>query len=236
MLQLSAAALGYERLNEAVRHAVGDVSVTDCLGERFLAAGASDRSITLTGTPGNAMGAYLNGATVTVHGNAQDAVGDTMNDGKIIIHGSAGDTLGYAMRGGEIYVRDNAGYRTGIHMKQYQDKRPVIVVGGRVGSFLGEYLAGGLIIVLGLGCDTAPLGNFTGTGMHGGEIWIRTAAPLPPLPAQVCAEELSPDAIAPYLETYAAQFNVSLEELLSVPFYRLSPNAKNPYHRLYTIN
>lgn len=54
------------------------------------------------------------------------------------------------MRGGEIYVRGNAGYRAGIHMKAYRDKRPVMVIGGRTGSFLGEYQAGGYIIVLGL--------------------------------------------------------------------------------------
>ena len=64
-----------------------------------------------------------------------------MNDGKIIINGNAGDTLGYAMRGGKIFVKGNAGYRTGIHMKEYKDKNPVIAVGGSTGSFLGEYLA-----------------------------------------------------------------------------------------------
>jgi len=28
-------------------------------------------------------------------------------------------------------------------MKQYKEKKPVIVIGGTAGSFLGEYLAGG---------------------------------------------------------------------------------------------
>ena len=33
-----------------------------------------------------------------------------------------------------------------------EDKLPVLVVGGKAGSFLGEYQAGGVIVVLGLGC------------------------------------------------------------------------------------
>ena len=107
----------------------------------------------------------LAGADITVRGNAQDAVGDTMNDGSIVIHGNIGDAAGYAMRGGRIYVKGNAGYRAGIHMKEYKDKKPVIVIGGRAGSFLGEYQAGGLIIVLGLGIGERPIvGNFP---LHG---------------------------------------------------------------------
>lgn len=34
-------------------------------------------------------------------------------------------------------------------MKEYKDKIPAIVVGGVAGSFLGEYQAGGVIVVLG---------------------------------------------------------------------------------------
>ena len=110
----------------------------------------SDRNITVNGISGNALGAYLNNASITVNANAQDAVGDTMNAGKILIHGSAGDAAGYAMRGGKIYVRDHAGYRAGIHMKEYKKKVPIMIIGGCAGSFLGEYQAGGILIVLGL--------------------------------------------------------------------------------------
>ena len=72
-------------------------------------------------------------------------------------------------------------------MKEYKDKKPVIVIGGEVGSFLGEYLAGGIIVVLGAGSKDIPVGNFTGTGMHGGAIYIRTEKELVNLPAQVTA-------------------------------------------------
>lgn len=239
MIKLSAFTLGYQALNEQVRASEEDIEIDQCYGERFIGAGAQGRTITVSGTPGNALGCYLNGATIVVDGNAQDAVGDTMNDGKIIVNGNAGDALGYAMRGGKIFVKGSSGYRTGIHMKEYEGKRPTIVVGGSVGSFLGEYLAGGLIVVLGLGTDAFPAGNYTGTGMHGGEIFIRTEQEPEHMPQQVSvslADENDMAGLRETLEEYSALFSVSMDEILSKPFYRLTPNATNPYKQLYTEN
>ncbi len=143
MITLSAKNMGFEEINRKIRENGNEFQITDLLGQRFIAAGMSDKDITLIGTPGNALCSYLNGANVTVYGNAQDAVGDTMNDGKIVIHGNIGDAAGYAMRGGKIFVKGNLGYRGGIHMKAYNEKVPALVVGGTAGSFLGEYQAGG---------------------------------------------------------------------------------------------
>ncbi len=243
-MKLNAMNVDYKDLNAAIKTADDDCFIDNCFGQRFIGAGlnSSDsggKNITINGTPGNALGAYLNGAVITVNGNAQDAVGDTMNDGKIIIDGNAGDALGYAMRGGKIFVRGNAGYRTGIHMKEYKEKRPVIIVGGKVGSFLGEYLAGGLIVVLGLDSDVIPVGNFTGTGMHGGSIFIRCKNELTGLPAQVTAEIASDEdleEIKPELLEYADSFNMNMSDLLLGQFYKLKANAKNPYKQLYTAN
>ena len=116
-------------------------------------------TIDIHGVPGNALGAYLDGAHINVYGNAQDAVGDTMNDGCITIHGSSGDATGYGMRGGSILIEGDVGYRAGIHMKAYRDKQPVMVIGGRAGSFLGEYQAGGCIVVLGLNSEGEGTGR-----------------------------------------------------------------------------
>ena len=104
------------------------------LGQRYIAAGAGEGFYSVDQVPGNALGAYLDGATVEEFCNAQDATGDTMNGGEIIVHGSSGDATGYAMRGGAIYVQGNAGYRAGVHMKAYQDTLPVMVIGGRTGT------------------------------------------------------------------------------------------------------
>lgn len=238
-MKLSALELGYQLLNEKIRNATEDVVIENCYGERFIGCGISAVNITINGTPGNALGAYLDGARITVNGNAQDAVGDTMNDGQIIINGHAGDALGYAMRGGKIFVKDDAGYRTGIHMKEYKTKKPTIVVGGKTGSFLGEYLAGGLIIVLGLNTDACPVGNFTGTGMHGGEIYIRTENPPERLPKQVILSKADDEdllKIKDILQEYSNLFGVSMDAILSKSFYKLTPNGKNPYKQLYTEN
>lgn len=231
--------LHFQDINQQIRKEQADITVMDCLGQRYIGAGQKEKSITIYGTPGNALGAYLDGAEIYLHGNAQDAVGDTMNDGKIIIHGSAGDALGYAMRGGKIYVRGNSGYRTGIHMKEYKDKKPVIIVGGSAGSFLGEYLAGGIIIVLGLGNNSVPVGNFCGTGMHGGKIYIRSAQKLKGLPEQVTvsdADEGEISGIAGLLQEYCTIFSMDYEGIVKSQFQVLKPNAKNPYRRLYTYN
>ncbi len=239
VLNISARELDFKELNKQVRAATSDVRIDECYGQRFIGSALSGRTITINGTPGNALGAYLDGGVIEVNGNAQDATGDTMNDGKIIIHGNAGDALGYAMRGGKIFVQNNAGYRTGIHMKEYKDKKPVIVIGGRVGSFLGEYLAGGLIVVLGINCDDIPVGNFTGTGMHGGKIFIRTNKDLSKLPKQVVKDKASGEdlkEIEPYVSEFAGYFAMDAASLLKDKFYVLRPNAKNPYKQLYTAN
>lgn len=235
---ISAKNIDFKELNCQIRSANEEIQIDDCYGQRFIASGLKAKTLTINGTPGNALGAYLDGGTITVNGNAQDAVGDTMNDGKIIIHGNAGDALGYAMRGGQIFVRDNAGYRVGIHMKEYQDKKPVIVIGGTAGSFLGEYLAGGLIVVLGLSSeDTPPVGNFTGTGMHGGQIFIRTGKQLAHLPAQITERIAATDDlqdIERHISEFAGYFNVDAASIMKDRFYLLKPNVKNPYKQLYT--
>ena len=167
MVFIDAAGLDHQALNQKIREAPEDTLIENCLGQRFIGAGTCDKTIEIHGIPGNALGAYLNGSHLSVKGNAQDAVGDTMNNGSIIVYGSIGDAAGYAMRGGKIYVKGNAGYRAGIHMKAYQDKKPVMVIGGRAGSFLGEYQAGGLIAVLNLEKPSEKcVGYFPCTGMQ----------------------------------------------------------------------
>ena len=230
----------FRLLNEKIREAQEDCHIVGCCGERFIAAGMKDRRITIDGVPGNALGAYLNGASIEVLGNAQDAVGDTMNAGRIVIHGSLGDTAGYAMRGGEIYVRGDAGYRTGVHMKAYGDKFPVIVVGGRTGSFLGEYQAGGILIVLGLNKSTEPIvRNFPCTGMHGGKLFIRSACENVLFPKQVAPRAATPqdmEEILPHLQTFARLFGEDYEEICNAPFTLVVPDSQNPYHQMYVSN
>ncbi len=241
-MNIDANNMHFQQLNEAVRSTTDRMVVIDhCNGQRYIASGLSDRSITINGTPGNALGAYLDGCHITVNANAQDATGDTMNEGVIEIHGSSGDATGYAMRGGRILVEGNVGYRAGIHMKQYEDKIPVLVVGGTAGSFLGEYQAGGIIIVLGLDVDKSEpvIGHFCGTGMHGGRIYLRVEQLPQDLPEQVIAEkanEQDMETISSYLTEFCAAFDKNEKKIRNHTFYILRPNTKNPYKQLYTPN
>ena len=238
-MKIDAKGLHFQTLNEKIRESgAQQIDIENCLGHRYIAAGLSGARITIHGVPGNALGAYLNGAEVTVFGNAQDATGDTMNDGSIVVHGSCGDATGYAMRGGAIYIERDAGYRAGIHMKAYREKLPVLVIGGCAGSFLGEYQAGGLIVVLGLGRekDEPLVGNFCAAGMHGGRIVLRGQAPadLSPQVLSRPADEKDLALMRPSLETFCARFHADLPEILAGPFTVLSADTKNPYKQLYT--
>ena len=143
------------KLNEKVRKAVRDgnkqIAIHNVMGQRYIAAGIQGLiEIDITGIPGNDLGVFMDGPKVVVHGNGQDVIGNTMNAGEIIIHGDVGDITGMSARGGKIYIQGNAGYRTGVHLKEYHGLRPIIVIGGTAQDFLGEYMAGGLILMLGL--------------------------------------------------------------------------------------
>ncbi|MBP5661941.1 MAG: glutamate synthase [Clostridia bacterium] len=237
---IDAERLGNREINEILRGREKRYTLRGCTGQRFIAAGMSDKEITIEGIPGNALGAYLNGARITVKGNAQDAVGDTMNDGEIVIHGSIGDAAGYAMRGGAVFVRDSAGYRAGIHMKAYNDKIPVMVIGGYAGSFLGEYQAGGVIVVLGLHAGTKRIvGNFPCTGMHGGKMILRSDCEEVRFPEQVHARSASEEdreEIRRFVSAYCARFGEQEEDIMDAPFTVVTPNSKNPYKQLYVAN
>ena len=240
MIFLNISGLGYREVNEKLRNSKDNCTLLGCCGQRFIAAGMSDKAITIDGVPGNALGSYLNGASITVNANAQDAVGDTMNEGKIVVHGNIGDAAGYAMRGGKIFVKGDAGYRAGIHMKAYQEKIPVIVIGGVAGSFLGEYQAGGIIAVLGLGAKKRKIvGNFPCTGMHGGKMFLRGTCSDIVFPKQVNVKKAGSqdlDEINQYNSEYCKLFHFDLDKILDSPFTVVTPDSKNPYKQMYVEN
>jgi glutamate synthase domain-containing protein 3 len=238
MITIDAKNKYYKELNREIADTPdNEICLENVCGQRYIGTNASGKDITVVGTPGNGLGAYLNGTNLVIKGNAQDATGDTMNAGEIIIHGCVGDACGYGMRDGKIYVRDDAGYRAGIHMKEYNEKIPNIIIGGRTGSFLGEYQAGGRIIVLGIGYeDRCPVGGFCGTGMHGGEIFIRTEKLPVNLPAQVEIKTATDADIAEIradVMEFCGKFDINPEEVMNAHFYKLTPNSSNPYTELY---
>jgi len=232
--------LYYKDLNKKIRYEKDpDITLKNVLGQRFIGCALKNKKIDITGIPGNALGACLNeGSVITVHDNCQDATGDTMNNGTIIIHGNCGDTAGYAMRGGKIFIKESGGYRMGLHMKAYQERQPLMVIGDKVGSFCGEYLAGGTIIILGYRQDgRCPVGNFCGTGMYGGRIFLRSACLPKDLSPYVDAhiatkEEL--DSIQTAVEEFCAIFDLDNIHLDTDQFYIISPSKTTIYEKKYT--
>lgn len=240
---LNAQGLSYRELNESIRALLDkgcrELAIENVNGQRYLGVGLKcPARLEIYGVPGNNLAALMDGPEIEVFGNAQDGVGNTMNDGTVIIHGNATDIAGYSMRGGRIFIRGNAGYRVGIHMKAFQDKKPLIVIGGKAGDFFGEYMAGGTLVLLGLNLKPGEdiVGNFVGTGMHGGEIFIRGEVEPFRLGKEVKAVEPTADdqkRLREIIGDFACYFNLNAEKILAQPFIKLIPYNKRPYGTLY---
>jgi glutamate synthase domain-containing protein 3 len=230
----------YRTLNNFLREIVWggaqQIRLRNVCGQRYIGTDLHRPVyIEIYGTPGNDLGAFLDGPRLVVYGNAQDGCGNTMNDGEIVIHGRAGDIIGHSMRGGKIFVRDDVGYRVGIHMKEYEDKRPAIVIGGTAQHFLGEYMGGGVLVVLGLDRQQ-HLANFIGTGMHGGVIYMRGELAAHQLGREVGQVEMGQadrNILAELVEQFAAHFGYDAGEILSGQFTKLVPLSLRPYGQLY---
>ena len=243
VLKLDASGLYYRELNarlrDAVRNGTHTIELHNIHGQRYIGTDL-DKAVTIEifGVPGNDLGAFMDGPRIIVHGNAQDGCGNTMNSGEIIIHGRAGDIIGLSARGGKIFVRQDVGYRAGIHMKEYQDKRPAIVIGGTAQYFLGEYMAGGIVILLGLNLRDGERhkAKFIGTGMHGGAIYIRGSVEHFQLGKEVGVAQ--PEAedyqiLHQLVGEFASHFSYKATEILKDEFVKLFPLFLRPYGRLY---
>ena len=241
-MRINADGIHYRQLNEQIHAALAggakDVILDNVRGQRYLGTGL-DNSVCLTinGVPGNDLGTFMNGAEAIVNGNAQDGVGNTMNDGKIVIRGDAGDILGYSQRGGKIFVQGSVGYRAGIHMKAYEDRLPVVVIGQTAKDYLGEYMAGGMLAVLNLDSnDSSPVGEYVGTGMHGGIIYLRGWVEPHQLGREVGTDRLNDSdwsALSEILGEYCRDLDLNPSDFCCDDFVKLTPRSSRPYGRLY---
>jgi len=243
VIKIDASGIFYRELNAKLREAVSNgtqrIELRNLYGQRYIGTDL-DRpvDIEIFGVPGNDLGAFMDGPRIIVHGNAQDGCGNTMNNGEIIIHGHAGDILGLSARGGKIFVRDDVGYRAGIHMKEYQNKKPMVVIGGTAQDFFGEYMAGGILILLGLNLKKGEhySANFIGTGMHGGVIYLRGDIQQFQLGKEVGTAELDENDLSilkQLVGEFADHFDYDVEEILKYKFTKLFPLYLRPYGRLY---
>lgn len=245
MAVINAKGIHYKDLNKNIRKLVerGEekIVLNDIMGQRYIGNGIDKPvEIVINGIPGNDMAAFASGVKITVRGNVQDAVANTMGEGKLIVYGDARDVLGYSMRGGSIYIKGDVGYRAGIHMKGYQDKQPVIIIGGTAGNFLGEYMAGGRIVILGLereqGGKEEIAGNFIGAGMHGGVIYIRDKVKDYQVGLEVEVREVDEkdrQELRKLLIPYCKEFDLDINKIMDAYFSRLTPVSSRPYGKLY---
>jgi glutamate synthase domain-containing protein 3 len=123
-------------------------------------------------------------------------------------------------------------------MKAFQEKVPTIVIGGTAQHFLGEYMAGGILVVLGLNLrtDEPHLTNYIGTGMHGGTLYIRGQLADYQIGKGVGKVELSEadiELLHDLVDQYSAYFGYDAEVIFSQPFTKLQPLSLRPYGQLY---
>jgi glutamate synthase domain-containing protein 3 len=239
--------LDYRHLNEQIHQAINDnhkeIVLQNVCGQRFIAASLQGNlKIVINGIPGNDLGIFMDGPEIIVNGNCEDQAGNTMNDGKMIIYGDTGDVIGLSARGGKIFIKKDVGYRVGIHIKEYENQFPVLIFGGVAKDFLGEYMAGGLIIALGLKFlpngtiiehDQPICGKDLGTGIHRGKIVLRTEEDLRSRlgkGAKLCdINEKDMKEIKQYLEEFCDIFNVPFELVIKKPFKIIKPISKRPF-------
>jgi glutamate synthase domain-containing protein 3 len=240
-MEIDAKGMYFRDLNAQIREAIAngetEIILNNINGQRYIGDNlGGDTKIIINGVPGQDLAFCMNGPSIVVNANAQDGVGNTMSKGKIVIHGNAGDICGYAMRGGKIFIKGNVGYRSGIHMKEYKDTFPTIVVGGCAGDFFGEYMAGGIIVVLGIDAGERDLvGNFCATGMHGGKMFLRGKVPDYKLAQEVKVvplDENDTNLLSALLQEYSADLGLDIN-FDPAEFIQLMPGSVRPYGRLY---
>lgn len=246
--EIDATGLKHKELNDlllfVVKKGAREIAINNVFGQRYIGSRLylprpGDKvKIDIYRFPGNDLGAFLSGHRIIVHGNAQDGVGNTMDSGEIVVHGRAGDVVAMSMRGGKIFIRDNVGYRTAIHMKEYKDKVPVLVIGGTAQDFFGEYMAGGIVILLGLNLKENELhkAHYIGTGMHGGVIYLRGNVEKHQLGKEVGVRPLDDrdwKILRQYVEEFSGHFGLDAGEILKGKFQKLLPVSKRPYGKIY---
>jgi glutamate synthase domain-containing protein 3 len=123
-------------------------------------------------------------------------------------------------------------------MKENEQHAPVVVVGGTCQDFFGEYMSGGIAVLLGLNLDETAMhtGNFMGTGMHGGRIFVRGTVDPTHLGKEVVLTELSGGDwcdLRPLLEEFSGLFKVPITAIINKQFKKLIPKNNRPYGNLY---
>lgn len=258
--------LYHRDLNRQIRKAIDNgynwIVLKNVLGQRFIGAGIEGKyTIEIFGDAGLDLGVFSDRLNIIVHGSSEYLLGNTLNGGEIVVYGDSWDITGMGARGGKIFIMGNGGSRIGIHMKEFGDKKPVICYGGTVKQYCGEYMAGGIIVVLGLDFKDAikdpkkPIGkdNIDGSrvknvagdivqsdlggGIHGGAIYIRGAVSDDILGVYAVKDEIDEEdreILKPIIDRFCELFNVSPDFIWDVGFTKIRPVSSRPFGKHYT--
>ena len=239
--KIDVSGLHYKDLNKILKNLIKAqitrIYLNNVHGQRYIGTSLTGKiKIIINGTAGNDLGAFMDGPNILVYGNSQDGCGNTVNSGEIVVHGSSGDITGYAMRGGRLFIKGSVGYRAGIHMKEYGDNQPIMVIGETAGDFLGEYMAGGTIVLLGLNIEKGQSHRslHVGTGMHGGRIYVH--GKITGLGKEAIIQKLNEQDLLflqPLLSDFCKYFEYNRAQISELDFYKIVPNSERPYGRLY---
>jgi glutamate synthase domain-containing protein 3 len=122
-------------------------------------------------------------------------------------------------------------------MKEFGAARPALVIGGTAKDYLGEYMAGGTIVVLGLATaeGISPVGRNIGAGIHGGRIFVRGKLEKHQLGAGAVMAELNDEdraelaaLLADYQQAFATQVPSDPAQ-----FTKIMPASSRPFSGHY---
>lgn len=147
------------------------------IGGRLFKSDPKGINIIISGQSGQRVGAMGFANThIEVMDPASDDVGWLNTGAHIVVHGNAGNGIANGMAQGKIYVAGNIGSR-GMTMTKHNPRfePPELWVLGSAGDYFGEFMAGGVAVICGVGSQTPEnvLGYRPFVGMVGGKAFFR---------------------------------------------------------------
>ena len=170
-----------ERIQQAIasghREIVVEADGQHGIGGRLWKAGSDSVRVTITGSPGQRIGAMgFPNTVIEVLAPASDDVGWLNAGATIVVKGDATNGVGNAMAQGKIYIGGDIGAR-GMTMTKHNPKYdpPQLWVLGGAGDSFAEFMAGGVAVICGVDSQYTHniLGHRPCVGMVGGKIFFR---------------------------------------------------------------
>ncbi|MDD9301989.1 MAG: FAD-dependent oxidoreductase [Desulfobacter sp.] len=147
------------------------------IGGRLWDAGTEKTQIRIIGHSGQRTGSLGNANTeIEIMGPASDDIGWLNAGAQIIVHGNASNGVMNGAAQGKVFVGGSIGAR-GMTMTKRNPRfdPPELWVLGSAGDYFGEFMAGGIAVICGHGCENREelLGYRPLVGMVGGQVFLR---------------------------------------------------------------